>query len=168
MPARYSIYYAPPTGSALACAAERWFAEADPAITGAPRHYGFHATLKPPFALAEGVTPEDVEAALERFAWRESPFPLPRLEVGVLGDFVALLPAARHEELQRIADACVTEFERFRRPLTEKETAARRAGLTLRQRELLARWGYPHVFDEWRFHLTLTGRIADRRREVAA
>ena len=54
------------------------------------------------------------------------------------------------------------EFDEFRRPADEAELARRRAnGLSPRQEELLKRWGYPYVLEEWRFHLTLTGRIAD-------
>ena len=47
------------------------------------------------------------------------------------------------------------------------ELASRRApGLSDRQDRLLQRWGYPYVFDEFRFHMTLTGRIeAAERRE---
>jgi hypothetical protein len=37
----------------------------------------------------------------------------------------------------------------------------RAAGLSPRQDELLTRWCYPYVLEEWRFHLTLTGRIAE-------
>ncbi len=31
--------------------------------------------------------------------------------------------------------------------------------LSERQRELLAKWGYPYVFDEYRFHVTLTDTL---------
>jgi hypothetical protein len=33
-----------------------------------------------------------------------------------------------------------------------------------RQRDNLARWGYPYVFEDFRFHMTLTGPLAERRR----
>ena len=49
------------------------------------------------------------------------------------------------------------------------ELARRLAGRpTPRQEALLRRWGYPYVFDEFRFHMTLTGRIeaADRRERL--
>jgi len=40
------------------------------------------------------------------------------------------------------------------------ELARRRAaGLTQRQDTLLLRWGYPYVMEEFRFHLTLTGKL---------
>ena len=37
--------------------------------------------------------------------------------------------------------------------------------LTPRQRDYLDRWGYPYVFEEFRFHMTLTGRLPAERRE---
>jgi hypothetical protein len=45
----------------------------------------------------------------------------------------------------------------------------RKAGLTARQEEYLVRWGYPYVFADWRFHMTLTCRLDDeeRRRVIA-
>ncbi|MEX2455572.1 MAG: DUF1045 domain-containing protein, partial [Rhodospirillaceae bacterium] len=45
------------------------------------------------------------------------------------------------------------------------ELARRRAaGLTPAQNALLQRWGYPYVLEEFRFHITLTGRLdADAR-----
>ena len=44
-------------------------------------------------------------------------------------------------------------------PTRQSWRAAARNGLSPRQDELLKRWGYPYVLEEWRFHLTLTGRM---------
>ena len=41
------------------------------------------------------------------------------------------------------------------------------AGPTPRQQELLGRWGYPYVMEEFRFHVTLTGRLAEPERASA-
>ena len=41
---------------------DRWTAD--------PRHYGLHATFKPPFRLAETRTVDDLDTALRRFALR--------------------------------------------------------------------------------------------------
>ena len=38
------------------------------------------------------------------------------------------------------------------------------AGLTPRQVELLLRSGYPYMFEEWQFHVTLTRRLAPEER----
>jgi hypothetical protein len=71
--------------------------------------------------------------------------------------------------LEDLADRCVVEFDEFRRPADEAELARRRAAtLTPRQEELLLRWGYPYVLEQWRFHLTLTGRLPDEIERSAA
>jgi 2'-5' RNA ligase len=36
--------------------------------------------------------------------------------------------------------------------------------LTARQLDHLDRWGYPYVMEDFRFHMTLTGRLAAERR----
>ena len=55
-------------------------------------------------------------------------------------------------------------LEPYRAAPSEGELARRRmAGLSPRQDALLTRWGYPYVFDEFRFHMTLTGPVADDR-----
>ena len=38
--------------------------------------------------------------------------------------------------------------------------------MTPRQVEYLDRWGYPYVMEEFRFHMTLTGRLDETRREA--
>jgi putative phosphonate metabolism protein len=178
---RYALYYAPRGGEALAMTASHWLgrnaesgqmlalravpgiaSERLAEITAEPRLYGFHGTLKAPIALADGVSERDFLDAVGRFAVAERAFWVPALALGELSDFLALVPAVRCSELQDLADRCVVEFDEFRRPADEAELARRRAaGLTPRQEELLVRWGYPYVLEEWRFHLTLTGRLTD-------
>ena len=54
----------------------------------------------------------------------------------------------------------VREIDAFREPLTKEELAIRRSkGLTPSQDENLIKWGYPYVFSEFRFHMTLTAKI---------
>ena len=185
--ARYALYYAPRPEEALAVAANQWLAWSpnngrprslpassgiDPErlaeITAEPRRYGFHGTLKPPMALVDDATEADFLAAVGRFAAGQRTFSAPALSLAALSDFLALVPTARSPELQDLADRCVIEFDEFRQPAGEEELARRRRnGLTPRQDELLLRWGYPYVLEEWRFHLTLTGRIADEPERAA-
>ena len=137
-------------------------------IIAEPRLYGFHGTLKAPIALAEDVSEGDFLEAVGRFAATQRGFAVPALELGELSGFLALVPAERCVELQDLADRCVVEFDDFRRPADEAELARRRApGLSPRQDELLVRWGYPYVLEEWRFHLTLTGRLPDAAERTA-
>jgi putative phosphonate metabolism protein len=187
---RYALYYAPRGGEALAMTAGHWLgrnaesgqtlamrpvpgigAERLAEITAEPRLYGFHGTLKAPIALGDGLSERDFLDAVGRFALAERAFWIPSLALGELSDFLALVPASRCSELHDLADRCVIEFDEFRRPADDAELARRRAnGLTPRQDELLVRWGYPYVLEEWRFHLTLTGRLTDpaERSAIAA
>ncbi len=129
-------------------------------ITAAPRKYGLHATLKPPFALAEGKTTTTLNAALAGLAARLAPVEVPALRLGNLGGFLALVPPESDMSLRSVADACVTELDAMRAPLSESQLARRReGGLTERQERNLTTWGYPYVLEEFRFHVTLTGRL---------
>jgi putative phosphonate metabolism protein len=190
MTGRYAIYFAPLAGSDLARFGDRWLGRVAEtgqpvphpvldgldtdrlrALTEAPRHYGFHGTLKPPFRLAEGCDVEDLRRAMAGFAECQTPVEIAALRLCHIGDFLALVPADPLLALSRLADACVTEFDAYRAPADAAELARRHAaGVTVRQAELLARWGYPYVLDEFRFHLTLTGPIADstERARIAA
>lgn len=142
------------------------FADADwPEITRAPRLYGFHATMKAPITLATDIHEGDLAAEFMRFADQPCVAPQVDLDVTELGGFVALVPRTPSEALQTFAADCVSHFDRFRAPLTADDlTRRRKSGLTARQDEFLLRWGYPYVFDEFRFHMTLTGQIGSIRR----
>ena len=177
--ARYAIYFAPPVESALyqfgtallgrdavtgarvaqlsvdGLTRERW-----KQITEAPNVYGFHATLKPPFRLATGVVPEMLVESLEQFAAERPSFHVPGLRVSRIANFVALVLQEQSHDFGELADACVERFDRFRAPLSANDVARRSPGrLTPRQRQLLEQWGYPYVFEEWRFHMTLASQL---------
>ena len=88
-----------------------------------------------------------------------------RLAVGELGGFLALVPAAAAPELDRLAAACVREFDRFRAPLTDADRASRGPELLSDQeRAHLDQWGYPYVLELFRFHMTLTGPLEEPER----
>jgi putative phosphonate metabolism protein len=175
---RYAVFWAPPCDSALARFGAGWLgwdAERGKAVahrklrglaaplaelTATPRRYGFHATLKPPFRLAEGTDLPALDDAVALLAADIAPFECPPLTLARLGPFCALVPSAPCPALSDLAAQCVTRVDRFRRQASDAELARRRAtGLTPRQEALLARWGYPYVLDEFRFHLTLTGAL---------
>ncbi len=182
MSARYAVYFAPDPASALWRFGTRWLGRdpisgtdlAQPRLPGidqarlrqvteSPRHYGFHATLKAPFELSPGATRADLDDALRRFAAGRPAFELAPLRAAALGGFLALLTSQEEPALQKLADASVREFDRFRAPPPPQEIARRRTGsLTDRQRGYLDAWGYPFVFDAFRFHMTLTCRLDAR------
>jgi len=177
--ARYALYFAPPGESALyqfgsavvgrnamtglpvprlpldGLAVDRWHE-----ITASPKMYGFHATLKAPFRLIEGVSPDQLVLRVERFAAERRPFSVSSLRVARLSNFVAFVLQDDSPDLMDLASACVGRFDEFRRPLTEAELARRRIDrLTPRQHALLTQWGYPYVLEEWRFHMTLASGL---------
>jgi len=177
---RYAIYFAPPLNDPVGRVATNWLGRnpftdemvEPPAITGlnsaeiayftaAPRRYGFHGTLKAPFRLAEGASEEALLNALLTFAASVPAFEIPCMEIGKLGPFFALVPSAPVPDLTDLAARIVREFDCFRAPLTEAEIERRNPEkLTPLQLANLQQWGYPYVFEEFRFHMTLTGPIA--------
>lgn len=172
---RYAIYWAPDADHPLWAAGCGWLGRdpslaAEAAVPGALRpntaaaaRYGFHATLKAPLRLAPGASHDALRRAVAALARRHRVFEMPTLEVAWLQDFLALRPVAAPQPahpLRRLADACVAELDEFRAaapPRPDQVAAADAAGLAL-----LARWGYAHVFDAWRFHMTLSDRFPDR------
>jgi putative phosphonate metabolism protein len=182
---RYAIYYAAAPGSELdrfganLLGYDAWSGKDIPFpddvaermpdwrdLTQDPRKYGFHATLKAPLALAEDRTEAELVAACAAFADAPRTIPVIKPVVGSISGFIAVVPAERSAELERLAADCVSAFDAFRAPLTPDDRAQRNpSGLTPRQCDYLDRWGYPYVMEEFRFHMTLTGRLDDRRRE---
>jgi putative phosphonate metabolism protein len=136
--------------------------------TKEPRVYGFHATLKAPFRLVEGLTESDLIRAAAAFAKDRPVVNGGALAVRALGSFIALVPAVPSADVNRLADTCVRAFDGFRAPMTEEDRARRLASpLTARQIEHLDRWGYPYVFEDFRFHMTLSGSLSAQNQERA-
>ncbi|WP_454643019.1 DUF1045 domain-containing protein [Bradyrhizobium liaoningense] len=134
-------------------------------ITTDPRKYGFHATLKAPMALVSGRTEAELMAGCATFAGRSRTIPMIRPVVDTISGFIAVIPAEPVDALQQLAADCVREFDSFRAALTAEDRARRKPEkLTERQRDYLDRWGYPYVMEEFRFHMTLTGRLDAERR----
>jgi len=128
-------------------------------LTEAPRRYGFHGTLKPPFRLAEGMTEKGLRSALADLGASTAPAQAEGLSLTRLGRWFALVPTGDTSGIARVAAACVTALDDFRAPASDTELAKRRkAGMSQAQEAHLSRWGYPYVLDQFRFHLTLTGK----------
>lgn len=171
---RVALYYAPPASSAWWREGCEWLGR-DPEnglesatsareFTHAPRRYGWHATLVAPFHMAPGVELADVLACAR--AWASS---VARFEMAVkaaeLGRFVALRPAdARDDEaLRALSGSALKALAALRRKPSHESIEKRIDGsMSARQIELLRKWGYPYVFDEYRFHMTLSDSLDDR------
>jgi putative phosphonate metabolism protein len=181
---RYAIYYVPARDSVLdrfgaqLLGYDAWTGETLPfpnfatqtaadwqELTQDPRKYGFHATLKAPMPLASGSTEAELLAACSAFAQEPRAIPVIAPVVDTISGFIAVVPSARCSELEQLAADCVIELDRFRAPLTPEDRSRRNpSNLTPRQCELLDLWGYPYVMEEFRFHMTLTGRLGAARR----
>ena len=184
---RYAIYFVPRRDSELyrfgasALGYDCYAGRDTPFIGGAdslteswvdsvrePRMYGFHATLKAPFYLAKGLNEADLALALSAFAADHAAVMVGELAVRELGSFIALVPKTPRPLLDQLAQVCVKEFDRFRAPMREPERTRRlAAGLSAAQIENLDRWGYPYVFEDFRFHMTLTGSLGLPERSQA-
>lgn len=179
MSVRVALYYAPAVHDPLWAAACAWLGR-DPetaatvpqpdvpdihAVTADARLYGFHCTLKPPMRLATdyGAFVDDAAALARGIA----PFALPGLHVADLSGFLAVRETAPSAALQALADACVAGVDRHRAAPDAAELARRRkGGLPATKEANLVRWGYPGVFADWRFHMTLTRRLTAEERAV--
>ncbi|KMW57193.1 Protein RcsF [Candidatus Rhodobacter oscarellae] len=136
-------------------------------ITATPRKYGFHATLKPPFRLAEHTNISALGLTLERLCGELGTVVLDGLSIKRLGSFLALVPVGSMEPVSGLAARLVRGLDSFRAPSTEAELARRRmANLSPAQEEMLQKWGYPYVMNEFRFHMTLSGRLPEREAET--
>ena len=130
--------------------------------TESPARYGFHATLKAPFRLKDGVSVDELRHFFREYTARTAGLTIPSLELCRLGRFFALVPGQPAPELTALAANVVKAFEPFRAALTQSDRARRNPDkLTDLQRDYLDTWGYPYVMDEFRFHMTLSGSVAD-------
>jgi hypothetical protein len=136
-------------------------------LTEDPRRYGFHATLKAPFYLSPSCTEAQLANAIANFAALARNAPTFTPTVRMLKDFIAVVPKRRQSSIEEFASHCVTLFDAYRAPMTPQERARRVAGgLSPGQIGHLDRWGYPYLFEDFRFHMTFTGRISVDRRDV--
>lgn len=178
---RFAVYFSPPPGGAWWEAGSRWLGRDAAALTPTPleqarfdglapellrqltqepARYGWHATLKAPFQLGEGVVLDDLREALRALAASFTAFDMPTLAVKQLGNFLALCPQGDMAAINALASACVTQLHRLAAPLSSAELERRRKGkLSAQEDALLVRWGYPFVLECYRFHLSLTGKL---------
>jgi putative phosphonate metabolism protein len=176
---RYALYYAPAPQSSLGAFGNAWLGRDATtgqdvarlvvdglddheiiAATTSPVRYGFHGTLKPPFALKDGHSRTGLEAAIKDAAAQIKPFACGPLNLKAIGRFLALVPTGPVAELGALAASLVRNLDDFRAPEDQAAMNKRRAvGLTDRQEAYLVAWGYPYVMEEFRFHLTLTNKL---------
>ena len=176
-PNRFAIYFVPGSSEPWAQFCTAWLgwdietgkAVAHPnldgfgpvsAITTVPRRYGFHATIKPPFRLRGDRPKQALMRAAADLAANLPSVQITGLQVTAMGRFLALTAQEDTTALNALAASVVRDLDRFRAPPSAQELARRRAAnLTPQQETNLRDWGYPHVMDQFRFHMTLTGKL---------
>lgn len=167
---RYGIYFTP-SDKSFADAGARWLGwdirtarhldAPEPAHVARPRKYGFHATLKPPFKLADGTTEGALISAAEALTDQLSPVDIGLLEISRIGSFFALTSRPPNRLLQDLAAQVVRQLDRFRAATTEDDIKKRvRPGMPDTQIGYVKQWGYPYVMEFFEFHMTLTGSVA--------
>jgi hypothetical protein len=176
---RYAISFTPPIHDPLSLAAADWLGRnvysgascEHPAVAGCslqdiafytavPRRYGFHAAIKAPFSLAPEQTESGLLKAMMRFAGDIMPFEIADLEVSRLGSAFGLSPRVPCEPMMHLAASVVQVFDPFRAPLADADIERLDPDkLTATQFSNLHRWGEPHVMDEYRFMMMLTGPV---------
>lgn len=180
-PYRAAVYYAPEDDDPLWLAGCHWLGRnpqtheplAQPSVAGIaaatsdPRRYGFHATLKPPMQLAHGEQRflsdvASLAAAQQRFA-------LPPLQVVEIAGFLAICLAAPCPALDALAACLVRRLDAHRLAEDADRQRRRMAGRTDRQIRNVRQFGYPHVLEDWQFHMTLSNsgktHLADAARQ---
>jgi len=138
-------------------------------LTKTPRKYGLHGTLKAPFHLAQSSSLSDVQITAKTFAARHAPVNIGALSLRYGNGFVGLRPEGAHSEqrpegaqdaLRAFAADIVRSFDPHRAPLSDDYiTRRRKSRLSAQQDAQMLDWGYPYIFDDFHFHLTLTGRV---------
>jgi hypothetical protein len=179
-PYRAAIYYAPAASDPLWQAGCAWLGRdpetgaeiARPSVpelarlSGDPGRYGFHATLKAPMHIRYGFAA--FLDAVTAFAARQRAFALPPLAVRNIHGFLALCLVQDCQKMQDLAASCVMELDGHRLAEAAEKQTARAAGRPARQRDYIFRWGYPLVLEEFRFHMTLTDKLAENPLQPAA
>ena len=124
-----------------------------------PAHYGFHATIKAPFELAQGQSADKLITDLEAFCQNKTPIILDGLAPVRSSRYDALAFKQQPDEIPILASDCVTQFEVYRAPLTAADIERRNpASLTESELANMHRYGYPFVLNDFNFHMTLSGQ----------
>ena len=175
---RYAIYYTPAEGHPITRLGSEWLGrnaytgdrikrrefpditdDDIDRLTSSPSHYGFHATMKAPFELKPDRTEAELVQHLHGFAQKQPVFDV-NLAVRSLGQFLALRLTSNYDAMRALHEACVKDFDGFRAELSYDDIERRRkANLSPEQDARMLEWGYPYIFDDFRWHMTLSSRI---------
>ncbi len=131
-------------------------------LTRSARRMGFQAVVKPFFRLALEMTEEKLCEHLEIFTSRQVPLLLPPLVLRFQDNRFYLEPHTYPSSLISLAADCIRTFDPYGMSPKPSESARLRAAvLSPQEKKNLELWGYPYVFNQYRFRLVLTSRVTD-------
>lgn len=121
-----------------------------------PAKYGFHATLKAPFRLKRNVKTKDFYDVISHIAAQHSRFKIKGLKIVYSKKFTFITSRKPNKLLINLENDLVKHLDTFRAELNKTEIKKRIPdSLTFKQNKYLKEWGYPFVFDQFKFHMTL-------------
>ena len=121
-----------------------------------PAKYGFHATLKAPFRLKRNVKTKNFYDVISHIAAQHSRFKIQGLKIVYSKKFTFITSRKPNKLLINLENDLVKHLDTFRAELNKKEIKKRIPdSLTFKQNKYLKEWGYPFVFDQFKFHMTL-------------
>lgn len=131
-------------------------------LTRSARRLGFHAPVKPFFRLACGVDEEQLCGLLNIFSLKHHSFVLSSLTLRAQENKFFLEPDTYPSSLLSLAADCIRTFDPYGAAPKPSESARLKAAvLSPQEKQNLELWGYPYVFNQYRFRLFLTSRITD-------
>jgi hypothetical protein len=93
-------------------------------------------------------------------AQAHKPVPLHGLVMQYEGECLAFTLDNPMDAVAAVASHCVQDLRPLSAPLTPVDIARRRrAELSSQQDAYMLQWGYPYVFEEFRWHMTLSGPL---------
>lgn len=142
-------------------------------ITEEPRRYGLHATVLAPFFL-DKINEAELLQAARRFCTTATALSLPKIELVSHRGFLAIRPARTsqsereaYEKLQALAARALLFFFPLAQTLDAAEISRRlKPDLSPRQQQYLHAWGYPYLFEDYDFHITLTNALKESSAEL--
>lgn len=115
--------------------------------------------------MREECSVEELERTLRGFVTIWPACPIGPLKIDLLGGFFALVPVSPIPVLRGFASHIVRDFDHFRASMNQAELQRRlRSPLDESETTYLVQWGYPYVFDRFRFHMTLTDPVPIEQR----
>lgn len=131
-------------------------------LTRVARRLGFQAAVKPFFRLSQGVTEQDLCELLDDFSSKQLPITLGSLTIRYQEKKFYLEPETYPSSLISLAAEGIRILDSYGAAPKPSEYARLKAAvLSPQEKQNLELWGYPYVFNQYRFRFLLTSRVTD-------